>query len=156
MCRILGYGSGKGGYTQMSDHPEEWSFSRRGLMLGGAGLAGATLLSATGSAHADQPHLGQESGGDPSITRQDWGSVDDQPVYLYTLSNGRQMTVEITNYGGMVRSIRVPDRAGHVENVALGLSQLADYVENSTHPADGGSGTTYFGATIGRYANRIA
>jgi len=125
-------------------------------MLGGAGLAGATLLSATGSAHADQPHPGQESCGDPSITRQDWGSVDDQPVYLYTLSNGRQMTVEITNYGGIVRSIRVPDRAGHVENVVLGLSKLADYVENSTHPADGGSGTTYFGATIGRYANRIA
>jgi len=50
----------------------------------------------------------------------------------------------------------VPDRAGRFENVALGFSTLADYVENSTHPAEGGSGSTYFGATIGRYANRIA
>ena len=79
-----------------------------------------------------------------------------QPVYLYTLSNGRHMTVEITNYGAIVHSILVPDRAGHVENVALGFPKLADYVENFTRPASGGSGTTYFGATIGRYANRIA
>lgn len=141
----------------MGGNPEEHGLSRRDfLMLGGVGLAGATLLSATGPAHADQSHSGRESSGGPSITRKNWGSVDDQPVYLYTLSNGRRMTVEITNYGGIVQSIRVPDSAGRVENVALGFSNLADYVENSTHPAPGGSGTTYFGATIGRYANRIA
>ena len=138
----------------MNDHPEERSLSRRDfLMLGGAGLASATLLGMVRPAHADESH---STGDGLSITRQKWGSVDDQPVYLYTLSNGRQMTVEITNYGGIVQSIRVPDRAGRVENVALGFSKLADYVENSTHPAEGGSGTTYFGAIIGRYANRIA
>jgi aldose 1-epimerase len=138
----------------MNDYPEERSLNRRGfLMLGGAGLAAATLLGTARSAHADEAH---SASGDPGITRQGWGSVDDQPVYLYTLSNGRRMTVEITNYGGIVQSIRVPDRAGRVENVALGFSKLADYVGNSMHPAEGGSGTTYFGATIGRYANRIA
>ncbi|MBA2713316.1 MAG: galactose-1-epimerase [Rubrobacteraceae bacterium] len=135
----------------MGRYPEEHNFSRRDfLKLGGAGLAGATLL---GTA---SPSYAAASSGGSGITRQDWGSVDDQPVSLYTLTNGRQMTVEITNYGGIVRSIRVPDSAGRVENVALGFPKLADYVENSTHPADGGSGTTYFGATIGRYANRIA
>jgi aldose 1-epimerase len=138
----------------MNDHPEERSLSRRAfLMLGGAGLAVAASLGTARSARADEA---RPAGGGPGITRQDWGSVDDQPVYLYTLSNGRQMTVEITNYGGIVRSILVPDRAGRVENVALGFSKLADYVGNSTHPAEGGSGTTYFGATIGRFANRIA
>lgn len=137
---------------EMGRIPEDHGLSRRDfLMLGGVGLVGATLLGATGPAHADPSH----SGG-PSITRQDWGSVDDQAVYLYTLSNAHQMTVAITNYGGIVQSIRVPDSAGRVENVALGFSNLADYVENSTHPAEGGSGTTYFGATIGRFANRIA
>jgi aldose 1-epimerase len=82
--------------------------------------------------------------------------VDDQPVHLYTLSNGRQMSVEITNYGATVRSILVPDSADRVDNVALGFSSLEDYVENSTNPASGGSGSTYFGAAIGRYANRVA
>ena len=144
----------------MGRHQEAHSFSRRDfLKLGGAGLASAALLGTANPAHATESHPRQEStsgSGGFRITRQKWGSVGDQPVYLYMLSNGRQMTVEITTYGAIVQSIRVPDRAGHVENVALGFPKLADYVENSTRPASGGSGTTYFGATIGRYANRIA
>jgi aldose 1-epimerase len=58
-----------------------------------------------------------------------------------------------------VQSIWVPDRRGHVKDVALGFSKLSDYVndfENQPWPASGGSGDTYFGAIIGRYANRIA
>jgi aldose 1-epimerase len=144
---------------EMDGNPRERSLSRRDfLKLGGTGLTGTALLGTGGPAYAARPHSGQgsPSGGGSSISRQDWGRVDDQPVYLYTLSNGHQMTVEITNYGAIVRSIWVPDSAGHVENVALGFPKLADYVENSTDPAPGGSGTTYFGATIGRYGNRIA
>jgi aldose 1-epimerase len=144
----------------MESHLEERSLSRQDfLKLGSAGLASAALLGTGGQALAAASHSGQGSpsgSGGPSITRQEWGSVDHKPVYLYTLFNGRQMSVEITNYGGIVRSILVPDRARRVENVALGFPELADYVENSTRPAPGGSGTTYFGATIGRYANRIA
>jgi aldose 1-epimerase len=144
----------------MESHLEERSLSRRDfLKLGGAGLAGAALLGTGGPARAAASRSGQgtpSGSGGSSIKRREWGEVDDQPVYLYTLSNGRQMSVEITNYGGIVRSILVPDRAGRVENVALGFSNLADYVENSTRPAPGGSGSTYFGATIGRFANRIA
>jgi aldose 1-epimerase len=144
----------------MESHLEERSLSRRDfLRLGGAGLAGAALLGTGGQALAATSRSGQGSpsgSGGSSITRQEWGSVEDKPVHLYTLSNGRQMSVEISNYGGIVRSILVPDSAGRVDNVALGFSTLADYVENSTNPAPGGSGSTYFGATIGRYANRIA
>lgn len=72
------------------------------------------------------------------------------------------MKVKITNYGGVVQSIWVPDRHGHVANVALGFADLNDYVSDFTQtpdhpwPAAGGSGNTYFGAIIGRYANRIA
>ena len=138
---------------------EERSLSRQDFLKpGGAGLAGAEVLGTGGKALAATSHSrqGSPSGGGSSITRQEWGSVDDQPVHLYTLSSGRQMSVEITNYGGIVRSILVPDRAGRVENVALGFPKLADYVENATRPALGGSGTTYFGAAIGRFANRIA
>ena len=144
----------------MESHLEERGLSRQDfLRLGGAGLAGATLLGTGGQARAATSRFGRGSpsgGGGPSITWQEWGSVNDQPVHLYTLSNGRQMSVEITNYGAIVRSILVPDSAGRVGNVALGFATLADYEENSTNPAPGGSGSTYFGATIGRYANRIA
>ena len=69
------------------------------------------------------------------------------------------MVVRISNYGGVVQSILVPDRDGRVKNVALGFPKLSDYVndfENQPWPAAGGSGDTYFGAIIGRYANRIA
>jgi aldose 1-epimerase len=91
-----------------------------------------------------------------SITSKSWGTADGKPVTLYSLSNGHRMTVKITNYGGVVQSIWVPDRRGHVKNVALGFSKLSDYVTDFTNPPSGGSGDTYFGAIIGRYANRIA
>ncbi len=94
-----------------------------------------------------------------SISKQSWGSANGHAVDLYTLRNGNGMTVKITNYGGVVQSIRVPDRTGQVKNVALGFPTLSDYVndfQNQPWPAAGGSGDTYFGAIIGRYANRIA
>ena len=56
------------------------------------------------------------------------------------------MTVKIITYGGIVTEIDTPDRKGKIANVALGFDNLADYVAKSP----------YFGAIIGRYANRIA
>jgi aldose 1-epimerase len=108
-----------------------------------------------------------ESGGF-SITSVPWGTVtvgvpDSPQANLYTLTNGNGMTVKITNYGGVVQSIWVPDRNGDMKNVALGFPTLQDYVNDFTQgatktpwPLAGGSGDTYFGAIIGRYANRIA
>ena len=73
------------------------------------------------------------------------------------------MKVNISNYGGVVQSIWVPNREGKLVNVHLVFPTLADYVSDFTQgstatpwPAAGGSGDTYFGAIIGRYANRIA
>jgi aldose 1-epimerase len=82
----------------------------------------------------------------PSITSEPWGEVGGQPVELYTLRNGRGMTVRITNYGGIIQSIDVPDRRGRAANVTLGFDNLDDYVTSSP----------YFGSITGRYANRIA
>ncbi len=56
------------------------------------------------------------------------------------------MEVKITTYGGIVQSIRVPDRRGNLDNVALGFDNLGDYIEMNP----------YFGTITGRYANRIA
>ncbi|KYP14432.1 aldose epimerase family protein [Flavihumibacter sp. CACIAM 22H1] len=65
---------------------------------------------------------------------------------LYWLKNG-EMTVGITNYGGRIVSLQVPDKTGTKRDVVVGFASLADYI-NATEP--------YFGATVGRVANRIA
>ena len=75
-----------------------------------------------------------------------FGNVDGQPVEKITLANDSGMTVSILNYGGIIQSLRVPDRDGAFDNVVLGFDNLDDYVEKSP----------YFGAIVGRYANRIA
>jgi len=128
------------------------------------------VFSAQSSAHtlAKRGHhkQGHASGG-LTITSQSWDAtplgVDPPGVNLYTLRSGHGMTVNITNYGGDVQSIWVPDRSGGVKDVALGFPKLSDYVNDFTQganatpwPLSGGSGDTYFGAIIGRYANRIA
>ncbi len=71
---------------------------------------------------------------------------DGRQVQLFTLSNENGMEVSITNYGGIVTSLKVPDRDGNIENVVLGFDNLEQY--KSGHP--------FFGAIAGRYANRIA
>ncbi len=110
--------------------------------------------------HAGDRHHGHGGNG-MTISDAPW---DGSPnVNLYTLTSSSGMVVKISNYGGVVQSIWVPDRDGHLTNVALGFPHLADYVADFTQgatgtpwPASGGSGDTYFGAIIGRYANRIA
>jgi aldose 1-epimerase len=130
-----------------------------------ATLIAFAVFSAASSAHGLAKRglrHGHGSGG-LNITSQPWGSVGGQDVSLYSLTNRHGMTVDITNYGGVVQSIWVPDRSGKLKNVALGFSSLSDYVNDFTQgatstpwPLPGGSGDTFFGAIIGRYANRIA
>ena len=68
-----------------------------------------------------------------------------KPVKLYTLKNAAGMEVCITNFGGRIVSIMVPDKNGKMQDVVLGFDNINDY---QTVPSD-------FGASIGRYANRI-
>src|SRR6476620_12639176 len=67
-------------------------------------------------------------------------------VELYTLTNVRGLEARITNFGGILVSLMVPDRHGEFADVVLEFDQLSAYLNE--HP--------YFGATIGRFANRIA
>jgi aldose 1-epimerase len=84
----------------------------------------------------------------PTITKELFGfTPDNQRVDRYTLTNSHGMQVRIITYGGIVQSIRVPDRHHRMANVALGFAALDDYVT---------SNSPFFGALIGRYANRIA
>jgi aldose 1-epimerase len=82
---------------------------------------------------------------DPGVSKQDFGKVDGQNVDLYTLTNAHGVEAKITNYGGIVVSLRVPDRAGRFDDVVLGYDKLDDYLKS----------TPYFGALVGRYGNRI-
>jgi aldose 1-epimerase len=81
------------------------------------------------------------------MTKEPFGkTADGQEVDLYTLTNAHGMRVKIMSYGAIVVSVEVPDRDGKLANVNLGFDNLDMYLKG--HP--------YFGATIGRYGNRIA
>ena len=81
------------------------------------------------------------------VKKEKYGTTPDgQQVDLYTLTNSHGIEVQVINFGGIITSIRVPDRDGKVADIALGFDNLEGYLENKP----------YFGAIIGRYANRIA
>src|SRR2546423_15475034 len=70
---------------------------------------------------------------------------DGVDVYLYALTNDRGLEVALTTYGGAITSLKVPDRNGALGDIVLGFDSLEEYVSNPR----------YFGALIGRHANRI-
>lgn len=81
-----------------------------------------------------------------STKKSFWGKTPGgQEVDLYTLTNKNGVEVDITTYGGAVVSLKVPDSRGRLEDVVLGYDSLDGYVNDKS----------YFGAIIGRYANRI-
>jgi aldose 1-epimerase len=91
---------------------------------------------------------GAEPGGTrPGITRSSFGkTADGQAVDLFVLRGAGGAEVSITNYGGIVTSIKVPDRDGKLGDVVLGFDKLEGYLAG--HP--------FFGSLVGRYGNRIA
>jgi aldose 1-epimerase len=149
--------------TRKGKRHSQWRRFTRRIAVSGGVVGIATVLALGSGATASGSHARASRDAGLTITSQPFGTVPAHPpfnkalpVQLYTLSNGHRMTVKITNYGGVVQSIWVPDRQGRATNVALGFPTLADYVKDFTNPPPGGSGDTYFGAIIGRYANRIA
>ncbi|MBQ0074770.1 MAG: galactose mutarotase [Prevotella sp.] len=75
--------------------------------------------------------------------------INEKPVKLYTLTNANGMEVSITNYGGRVVSLVVPDKDGNFVDVVLGFDNIAQYADTLNSPSD-------YGSSVGRYANRIA
>jgi len=82
----------------------------------------------------------------PGITAAPFGTVGDMPVQLYTLINQHGLVAKITNYGAILTELHVPDRNGTLADIVLGYESLDGYL--ARHP--------YFGAIVGRVANRIA
>ena len=84
------------------------------------------------------------------ISKSPFGTFDGSSVDLYTLDNGNGMVVKITNYGGIVTSISVPDAHGSSGNVACGFDSLDEYFSDAYK-----ANSPYFGCLVGRYAGRI-
>lgn len=83
----------------------------------------------------------------PKITKKAFGkTADGKAVDIYTLTNSSGVEAKIMTYGGAVVSLNVPDKNGKLADVVLGFDSIADYEAHRS----------FFGALIGRYANRIA
>lgn len=81
------------------------------------------------------------------VLEKEFGTMPDgQKVTEYRLINQHKVEFSLINYGGIITSLKVPDRDGNLEDIVLGYDNLAGYLEK----------TPYFGATVGRYGNRIA
>jgi aldose 1-epimerase len=78
-------------------------------------------------------------------TAAPFGKLGDTTVQLYTLANANGLVARITNYGAIVTEMHVPDRAGRLADVVLGFESVDGYVQDNP----------YFGAIVGRVANRI-
>jgi aldose 1-epimerase len=81
----------------------------------------------------------------PAATAAPFGKVDDTPVQLYTLTNKNGLVAKITNFGATVVELRAPDRTGALADIVLGFDNVDAYA----------AGGPYFGAIVGRVANRI-
>ena len=91
--------------------------------------------------------VGAGQGNAPQVKREPFGRMPDgAAVDLFTLKNAGGIEIRAMAYGGIITSLRVPDRSGRFDDVVLGFDRLDDYLKH--HP--------FFGAIIGRYGNRIA
>lgn len=79
------------------------------------------------------------------VEKKPFGEVEKKQVELYTLTNDKGVVMAVTNYGGIMVSLLVPDKAGKMGDIVLGYNDVAGYVKNNP----------YFGSTVGRYGNRI-
>jgi aldose 1-epimerase len=82
----------------------------------------------------------------PTMTKEPFGKLaDGTPVDLFTLANSKGFEARITNYGGILVSLKTPDKTGKLEDVVLGYDDLDGYLKKNP----------FFGTLTGRYANRI-
>ena len=86
-----------------------------------------------------------EKAPEPLVSQAAFGKLGDQPVSLYTLKNQHGLTAKVMTYGATLTEMDVPDRDGRFSDVVLGFDTFDEYLKDNP----------YFGATIGRVANRI-
>ncbi|HCI56018.1 MAG TPA: aldose epimerase family protein [Bacteroidales bacterium] len=88
----------------------------------------------------------QQNKGKAKVTKETYGIQNGKEVFLFTLTNKNSNVLKLTNYGARITWIEVPDREGKKENITFGFDTFDKMIK----------GDPYFGAVVGRYANRIA
>jgi len=105
----------------------------------------AIVMSASGLMAAEPAAKGNDT--PMNVTASEFGQLPDGTVIAkYTVDNGNGVVMELINYGAIMTSLTTPDKDGKSANINVGFDNLESYL----------GGTPYFGATVGRYANRIA
>jgi len=106
------------------------------------------LLMMNCSPQSEKSSLATNGGeGSKGISVSPFGKMSDgTPVSLYTMTNGKGITMKVMNYGGIIVSLQVPARDGKLIDVILGYDSLQAYEKNNP----------FFGSLVGRYGNRIA
>ena len=116
-----------------------------GRLLGVIGASTMAMLLMTGCVGGSRDAADAATG--PTVTSARFGTLPSgDSVTMFTLVNGKGMEVRVIDFGAIIQSIRVPDRDGHIDDVALGYDDLASYVADKR----------FIGIVPGRYANRIA
>ena len=115
--------------------------TRKASLLGAGAIMALALASCDGQSGQQLTLSGLDAAKFDTV-------INEKPVGLYTLTNEQGMEVCVTNFGGRVVSIMVPDRDGKMTDVVLGYDNIAQYADAANFGSD-------FGASIGRYANRI-
>src|SRR5262245_57529715 len=111
-------------------------------------LLGCCLLVAATAACSEPRTVDAPSSTIPSgpvVKREAYGTVDGRAIEQFTLTNKNGIEVRAITYGGIITSIKTPDRTGTIGDIVLGFDSIDGYLAG--HP--------YFGAIIGRYGNRI-
>jgi len=109
----------------------------------GLGLAAMTAIGTAVGTALGAPAAAETASG---FTKAAFGNTSEgKPVEVYTMTNDHGVVVRFLSFGGIITEVQTPDRAGRLGNVVLGLTSVQDYEKD----------TAYFGALVGRYANRI-
>ncbi len=99
--------------------------------------------------YATENNYSSKENNNNNVTKTEFGRTEDgQKVYLYTLTNSNGLVAKITNYGAILTELHLPDNQGELDDVVLGFDRLTDYFTANRY--------LYFGAIVGRVANRIA
>ncbi|KPK86645.1 MAG: aldose epimerase [Bacteroides sp. SM23_62_1] len=106
-----------------------------------------TIIFLLGSCQPGTRKAGNNFPDIPGMVNQEnfQGTYKDCPTDLYTISNTNGLVMQATNYGGKIVTLFIPDRDGNMGDVVFGYPNIGDYLD----------GDPYFGAIVGRYANRI-
>ena len=89
----------------------------------------------------------QEEKSKMNIEKKSFGQIEEGvSAEVYTLTNSNGASMSVTNYGGIITELKIPDKNGKISDIVLGYDKVEDYIKE----------TPYFGSTIGRYGNRIA